>query len=280
MSAPQRQSVKGRPSATRDLTRNALGPVVSVILLMTACSLPGDALDQVLASGVLRVGMDASFPPFEYSDERGVLVGFDVDLARELASRLGQAQGQRLEVRLVANLSYDGLYDALSADQVDVVISALYADPTRMADFAYSVPYFNAGQVLVVGPEAEGVEGMQDLAGRVLAVELGSEGDVEARAWERRLVGLTVLPCQSADEVLARLVAHDADAALVDHLSALGWAEGDLRIVGPPVTDEPYAVAVRRKDRALLEAINLALAQMEQDGTLEQLRQRWFLAAP
>jgi hypothetical protein len=76
--------------------------------------------------------MDASFPPFEFWDGEGNLVGFDVDLGREIAARLG------VRVEFVANLSYDGLYDALAAEQVDVVISALYVDPTRMADFAYS----------------------------------------------------------------------------------------------------------------------------------------------
>ncbi|MFN3761678.1 MAG: transporter substrate-binding domain-containing protein, partial [Anaerolineae bacterium] len=64
--------------------------------------------------------MDASYPPFESIDGEGNLVGLDVDLGRELAARLG------VEAHFVANLSYDGLYDALTADQVDVLISALY----------------------------------------------------------------------------------------------------------------------------------------------------------
>ena len=223
--------------------------IVSLLIVsLLGCRPAPDALDRVLENGMLRIGMDASYPPFEYVDGEGNLVGFDVDLGREIAARLG------VEARFVANLPYDGLYDALTAEQVDVVISALYVDPTRTADFAYSTPYFDAGQVLVVAEGTEGIGGMTDLDGRTLAVEFGSAGDVEARAWGRRLAALTILPCQTADEALARVAAGEADAALVDHLSALMASVEGVKIVGPMVTSEPYAVAVRREDRQLLEA--------------------------
>ncbi|MCS7283188.1 MAG: ABC transporter substrate-binding protein [Anaerolineae bacterium] len=242
-----------------------------LLLLLVSCS-PADRLDRILESGVLRVGMDASYPPFEYVDGEGNLVGFDVDLGRELATRLG------VEARFVANLSYDGLYDALTADVVDVVISALYVDPARMADFAYSHSYFNAGQVLVVRADTSGVGGMADLTGRTVAVEWGSEGDVVARQWSRRLARLTVSPCQTAEEALMRVVSGEADAAVVDHLSALqAIGKGEpLRIVGEMLTDEPYAIAVRREDGALLRAINGLLVAMEEDGTLPRLREKWL----
>jgi polar amino acid transport system substrate-binding protein len=224
--------------------------------------------------------MDASFPPFEYVDDAGNLVGFDVDLAREVTARLGPRLGETegVEARFVANLPYDGLYDALTTDRVDVVISALYVDPTRRGNFAYSTPYFNAGQVLVVMGGATDIEGMEDLGGRVLAVEFGSEGDVVSRTWARRLAGITVLPCQSAREALDRVIEGEANAALVDHLSALAAkSEGQgLQIVGRPVTDEPYAVAVRRESRGLLRAIDGTLEELEADGTLDRLRREWF----
>ena len=271
-------------------------------------------------TGVLRVGMDASFPPFETIAADGTLVGFDVDLARELGRRLGPAlsKDEGVEVQFVANLPYDGLYDALAVNRVDVVISALVVNPARMSDFAYSASYFDAGQVLVVRPPASGgekrgggieerdpepvegacpepVEGMADMGGRTLAVEFGTQGDLEARKWARRLSGLTVVPCQTAAEALAAVAAGEADAALVDHVSALAAmarlnlraepqaesspksrAEGELVIVGKPVVGEPYAVAVHRGGRYLLRAINEALAEMEADGTMEALVAEWL----
>ena len=243
-------------------------------------------------SGILRVGMDASFPPFETIAADGTLVGFDVDLARELGRRLGPALSkvEGIEVQFVANLPYDGLYDALAVGRVDVVISALVVNPARLADFAYSTPYFDAGQVLVAREKPDrfsetcqvSVEGMADLDGCTLAVEFGTQGDLEARKWARRLSDLTVVSYQTAAEALAAVAAGEADGALVDHVSALaataktlGVSENpegfELVIVGEPVVEEPYAVAVRYDSQRLLRAINEALAEMKADGTIRAM---------
>lgn len=243
---------------------------LTFLICLAACAHPDDTWDRVRETGTLRVGMDASFPPFETVAADGTLAGFDVDLARELGRRMG------VEVQFVANLPYDGLYDALAVERVDVVVSALVVNPARMADFAYSSPYFDAGQVLVVREGEFAVGGMAGLSGRTLAVEFGTRGDQEARKWARRSDDLTVAPYQTAAEALAAVVAGEADAALVDHVSALG-ATG-LVIMGKPVVEEPYAVAVRKQSRHLLQAINEALAEMEADGTTRALVERWMLA--
>jgi ABC-type amino acid transport substrate-binding protein len=251
---------------------------LSFIICIAACTHPDAAWDRLRQNGVMRVGMDASFPPFEAVAVDGTLIGFDVDLARELGRRLG------VEVQFVANLPYDGLYDALAVNRVDVVISALVIDPGRMADFAYSASYFDAGQVLVVRSareigEGEGsVEEMSDLAGHSVAVELGTQGDLEARKWARRLLDLTVVQRETASEALAAVEGGSVDAALVDHVSALA-TEGigeRLVIVGRPVVQEPYAVAVSRESRYLLRAIDGALAEMEADGAMEALVTQWL----
>ena len=258
-------------------------------MCLMACGRSTDAWDRVLESGVLRVGMDASFSPFETIAADGGLVGFDVDLARELGRRL------EVEVQFVANLPYDGLYDALAVDRVDIVISALVVNPAQMADFAYSIPYFDAGEVLVVHEGETGIAGMADLGGRTLAVEFGTQGDLEARKWARRLAGMTVVHYQTAAEALAAVEAGEADAALVDHVSALAaGARAPARknplpdvlqepgigkaliIAGTPVVEQPYAVAARRESRHLLQAIDDALAQMEAAGTMEALRAAWL----
>lgn len=242
------------------------------LFLTPACARPDDTWRHVSESGVLRVGMDASFPPFEYIAPDGTPAGFDVELAQELGRRLG------VEVQIIANIPYDGLYDALAVGRVDAVISALVVNPQRMADFAYSLSYFDAGQVLVV-PLSSGAEirDMADLAGRRLAVEFGSSGDMEARRWKRRVSELELVHYDTAAEALEALVKGEVDAALVDHVSALEGCSGDgLLIVGKPVVSMPYAVAVRRESGSLLRAINEALARMQADGTLESLTDRWL----
>jgi len=125
----------------------------------------------------------------------------------------------------------------------------------------------------IEGACPEPVEGMAGLSGCTLAVEFGSQGDLEARKWARRLPDLTIVPCQTAAGTLATVAAGEADGALVDRVSALA---AGLVIVGEPVVEEPYAVAVQRGSQHLLRAINGVLAEMEADGTLEMLVVRWL----
>lgn len=260
---------------------------LSFVIYLVACARPDDTWERIREVDVLRVGMDASFPPFEFVTADGTLVGFDVDLARELGRRLGPALSadgtsvaEGVEVEFVANLPLDGLYDALAVGHVDVVISALVVNPNRMADFAYSAHYFDAGQRLVILPPAggEAIEEMADLSGRTLAVEFGTQGDLEARKWTRRLPSLTVAHYETAAEALAAVATGEADAALVDHVSALvAIGEGSgLVVVGEPVVEELYAVAVHRQSRYLLRAINDGLAEIEADGTMAALITKWL----
>lgn len=250
---------------------------ILIVASVVACRSPSDlAWERVRDSGRLRVGMDASFPPFEFVDSDGSLAGFDVDLARELSARLG------VEPQFVANLPYDGLYDALTAQRVDVVLSALVVNPARTADVAYSTPYFDAGPILVVRAEDHTVRSVTDLDGHRLAVALGTPGDREARSWARRSGALSVLPYPTAAEALAVLSAAEADAALVDHVSAL-QAMGEtstLTVVGEPIVPVPYAVGMRKDSQRLLRAVNSALAGMEEDGTLDELIARWLKGQP
>lgn len=228
---------------------------------------------RIQEQGVMRVGMEANWVPFEYVDGAGQLAGFDVELARELGARLG------LEVQFVANLSFDGLYDALTAGRADVIISAVVVDMARSADFSYSAPYFDAGQALVVRSDNDDIEAMQDLRGRMLAVELGSDGDTVARRWARRLADMSLLHTDSTDAALVAVAEGQADAALTDRASALialKAAPGmDLHIAGEPVTEQQYAVVVHKESGELLRAVNATLAEMRRDGALQALERRW-----
>ena len=183
------------------------------------------------------MGLDASYPPFEYMDDNDRIVGFDVDFANEIGRRLG------FEVTFT-NIAYDGLYDALLIGRVDVLISALAATPELEGKALFSVPYFNAGEQLVVSSGSSILE-MADLEGKTLAVEYGSGGDVEARKWERRLADLTVARYPDPGAALLAVVEGEADAALVDGITARQGIEQhpELTSVGH-VTEILYAAAV------------------------------------
>lgn len=249
------------------------GLVIAVGLLLLTGPRQQDKEDKawsrVQASGTLQVGMDASYPPFEFLDADNQIVGFDVDLAREIGRRLG------LEVRFI-NIAYDGLYDALLTDQVDVLISALAAVPQFEGRAAFSHPYFNAGERLVVRAGSP-IQVMADLEGRTLAVEYGSGGDVEARQWERRLAGLNIKRYADSRAALLAVIDGEADAALVDGISAeIGVGEHAQLALGERVIDSLFAVAIPLKSPTLKQHLNETLDAMLEDGTIAALRDQWF----
>ena len=221
---------------------------------------------------LMRLGMDASWPPFEYIDQTtGQIVGLDVDLARAIGERLG------VEVELV-NVGFDSLYDALYVGRFDAIVSALPCDPLLYGDVAYSISYFNAGQVLVVRGDETEIREANDLSGKKLGVELGSEGDVLARRLQKKIEDLSLQSYMAPQDVLWALKEGEVKAAIVDAVSSYQFiaAEGGMQVVGDPLTDELYVIAVRLESPLLLKAINQALVEMRQDSTLERLQEKWF----
>lgn len=248
-----------------------LGALLATVLLLAACRDPqGATWQRIKESGVLRVGVDPTYPPFAVAEGDEVR-GLDADLARAVATDLG------LEVQFTY-FGFDGLYDALDTEQVDVLISAMVVAPHRMKDFAYSDPYFNAGQLLLAPAGETDVGEMRDLRGRTVAVELGSPGHMAANQWQRRVPDLTVNRYNTPDEALDAVAAGRADAAVVDGISArLYLATNDgVQVAGDPVTVEPYAMVVRIEDKALLEKLNESLDRLQEGGRLDEMIGRWL----
>ncbi len=230
---------------------------------------PGKGEDEVWEAiegrGVIRVGTDASYPPFEVWDEEG-LRGFDVDLARELGRELG------VEVEF-QNITFDGLYEALEAKKIDLIMSALPYDPLMTQDVAYSYAYLDAGQVLVVREGAD-IKALEDLEGSTVGLELGSRGDLEVRRLEQRM-NLTRKAYLTPQEALEGLRKGVVEAAIVDAVSAYQFLGEGLRIA-LQVSEEPYVIAVPFGSPILLERVNGAIIKWRETGYLEDLGKRWF----
>ena len=222
----------------------------------------------LLPYGELRVGVDASYPPFAVATADD-LFGLDIDLARTLAHRLG------VPVRFV-NMGYDGLYDSLHVDQVDALITALRVDMMRIGAVQYTQPYFDAGMVLVSADPA--VEGMHDMAGRRLAYEFGSSAEDVVRAWLRRIAPFTPRPYELPRYALDAARLGDADAALADAISARLYLREHpaWRAAAHRVDSAPIAIAVRGDRWRLHGALAAALREMQHDGTLDAILRRWL----
>ena len=265
---------------TTGLKRWSLALVVALSVLTCAAGLwlittPGEPAEdatweRIQQEGVMRVAMDASYPPFEFFDEGGNLVGYDVDLAHELGQRFGA------DVEFVI-ISFDGLYDALRVERADLILSALPFDIRLTEDVTYSHSYFNAGQVLAVREGESGISSVEDLQGRRVGVEWGSMGDVEARQLLRRME-FELYPYPAPGEALAALADGQVEATIVDTVSVYEFARehGAIKIAGPPVTDDPYVIATRLDSFILQQRINEAILDLSANGFLDQLRVRWF----
>lgn len=235
------------------------------------------SLETIRSLGVLRVGLDPSFPPFETVDANGQIVGFDVDLAQALARQWG------VQVQ-IEPIGFDGLVDAIWAGRVDMVISALPLEPRFTRDLAYSQPYFDGGLFLVTRAGDATIQKAADLANHRLAVEWGSDADAQGRQLRTRLPGLELVSFQTPTEALQAVMDGHADAALVDGVTAhqfVAQSPGTTaRLVEPPLVSAPYVIAMPVKARTLQRAVDEALQMMRADGTLQRLQDRWFAGTP
>ena len=228
--------------------------------------------EEIQRIGVVRVGMDATYAPFEVQDETGEYSGYDVDLAHELARRWGA----RAEF---VNIHFDGLYDALLAGKCDVLVSALPYDPTMTEDVLYSPSYFNAGLLLAVREDERGIRSPNGLAEKKVGAEMGSAAHLEARRLsEQARIPLQIVPSSTSHEALEALLAGEADAAIADSVSVYRFARdpGGIRYLEKFLTDEQYVIATRPHMGYLWKRIADELARMKKEGFFEALQAKWF----
>jgi len=223
-------------------------------------------------SGIVRVCMEAAYPPFEVQDGEGHFSGYDVDLLQELARRWGFGVE-------FTNLHFDGLYDALFAGKCEVVVSALPHDDMLTEDVLYSPSYFNAGLLLAVHHDERRIRTLNDLRGKKVGVELGAAADLEARHLrDQARIPLQIVPFASAEEALQALAANAVDATIADSVSTYRFAHdpGGIRYFRRFLTDEQYVIAMRPGSGYLWKKVADELARMKRDGFLQVLQQRWF----
>jgi ABC-type amino acid transport substrate-binding protein len=223
------------------------------------------------AAGVLRVGIDPGVRPFSFQDAGG-WQGFDADVAGEIAARLN------LRVQAVP-VGYDGFYDALTRNVVDVSMSAHSPDAGKGADFVWSDAYADAG-VRLLRNDASRWRGIDDLQNATLAAALGSEADQQARWLARRVAGVQRTAVNDDAEAINGLRIGTFDAVLVEGLSVLGSVCEPIapreQTTCVAIQPRPFVIAARADGARMIDAINATLLDMQRDGTLNRLAEKWF----
>ena len=239
----------------------------------------------VMASGAMakewktvRIGVDASYPPFESVAPSGQMVGFDVDLTRALCAKMN------VKCVWIAQ-DLDGIIPALKGKKFDIIVSSLTVTDKRREQIDFSDRLFDAPARMIAKKGSPLLPTVESLKGKHVGVEQGSTQEAYAKAyWEPK--GVTVVPYQNQDQVYSDLATGRLDAALQDELQAdagfLKTPRGkDFAWAGPEVKDpktlgEGTAIGVRKEDGELKAKLNKALAELHQDGTFTKLEKQYF----
>jgi polar amino acid transport system substrate-binding protein len=217
-----------------------------------------------LEEGILTVGTDLPYAPFEYR-EGGEVAGFDADIMNEIAARL------ELETEWVDS-PFDTIFTDLGAGQFDVVISGATITPEREKQVNFSIPYFRSLQALTV-QEDSGIASFDDVGqGHVVAVQSGTTGE----AWAEENLqpnGAEIRAFPDYPPLYNALEAGQVDAVVFDESSAVPEvsARRGIALVDTVDTDEAYGIAVDPNNPDLLDAVNEALQGMIDDGTYEEI---------
>jgi len=219
--------------------------------------------------GLITVGMNAEYPPFEYVDEDGNITGFDPELIQAIAD----AEGFEIEI---VNTRWDGIFVALASGEFDVVISAATITEERAETVDFSDPYFEAGQVIVVRATDTEIQGPEDLAGKRVSVQLGTTGDI----WLTDETGAEVVRYDENTLAFQALNIGDVDAAVADAPTAAEIIQANpemrLRLVEGVYTEEQYGIAVNKDRPDLLAAINRGLAAVRASSRYDEIYDKYF----
>jgi ABC-type amino acid transport substrate-binding protein len=252
---------------------NRRGVLLAAAGLLAGLARPARAADLLadLTAGTkkLRVGTDATFPPFEQTAPDGGKSGFDIDLVNAIAKRAGIGGVEFQQV------PFGQLVPGLLADHIDLAASSIYITPERAKVVDFSAAYFTGGLSVMLKPDDTSVTKPADLAGKTVAVQVGTKS---VNFLQQNFPGVTLHIAQTNDQMFQALQSQQADAVVTGLPAAQFYIKvhGGAKLAPFTLTHEQYGLALRKTDTTLLAAVNTALAAMEADGSLAALKTKWF----
>jgi polar amino acid transport system substrate-binding protein len=239
------------------------------IAILPACSQdsPRDGLARVKEDGSISFAMSGGYPPFNFYNEKNELVGFDVDVSKEVARRLG------VEFKPVTT-EWSGIIEGLRSGVYDGILGSMAVTQERLKVVDFSTPYYYSGAQLMVR-EGSPFSAHADLSGKTIGVVTGTTFEQDAEklgAGEVRLY-------KDDNQTLLELSNGVVDAVITDRVvgvNAMNSGKFQIALLGPPLRSEDIAVAIRKEDGTLLGEINGVLAAMHEDGTLSGISRKWL----
>lgn len=252
-------------SAAEDTSSEASGEEAS----STASAETASYDVETVEDGVLIMSTNAAFPPYEMTNDAGEFEGIDVEMAGEIAKRLG------LELQ-IDDMDFDAALLAVQQGKSDIAMAGITITEDRLVNMDFSNTYANGVQSVIV-PEGSDITSPDDLAGKLVGVQRGTTGYMFCID---EFGEDAVAPFDNGNTAVQNLVSGKVDAVVIDNAPAQEYvaANPGLTILDTAFADEDYAIGVAKGNTQLLDAINSILAEMEADGTTQAIIDKYISA--
>lgn len=242
--------------------------LTGALLMASAATQAQDDLSAIKAAGVIKIGTEGTYAPYSFHDKSGKLQGFDVDVGRAVAEKLG-VKAEFVEGR------WDGLIAGVDAKRYDAVINQVGITKERQAKFDFSKPYIESKAVLIVRGDNTTIKSFDDLKGHKSAQSLTSNFSKQASSH-----GAEIVPTDGFNQSLELVLSGRADATLNDNLSFLDFKKqkpnANVKVVATSTEGDPSGILIRKDQPALVAALNKALDEIKADGTYKTIAVRYF----
>jgi polar amino acid transport system substrate-binding protein len=243
----------------------------AVLIVPVANAADDGSWDRVKAAGKLVIGIDDAFPPMEFRNEKGELVGFDIDASRELGKRLG--------IEIVHQpTAWKGVIMSLKTKKFDIIWSGMSITDERKKEIAFSDAYIMEKQIMVVKAGNEKIKSVNDLGeASVVGVQLGSTSEEALEKLGKKFK--EVKRYDKNTSAFMDLKIGRIDALAVDELVGryyLSQRPGVYAVLPEPLTSEPIGIGIRKEDVSLRDMIQKTLDEMFADGTMKKISIKWF----
>lgn len=228
----------------------------------------GDLLAKIQEAGVLRIGTEGTYSPNSYHDESGNLVGFDVEVARKVAEKLG------VEAEFVES-EWDSLFASLDAGRIDTIANEVEVSEERKLKYDFSKPYTYIHGALLVTGDNEEITGFDDLKGKKAAQNLTSSWGELAQEYGGELVGVDSMN-QSIQLLLTGRAdfTMNAETAFYDYMQK--QPDANVKIVAETESTSSTVFPVVKGNASLVEAIDKALDELRESGELFEISKKYF----
>ncbi|MCI6152878.1 MAG: amino acid ABC transporter substrate-binding protein [Fusobacterium perfoetens] len=250
--------------------KKILAIIMMVLGVFTSSFGADNSLKDIQKKGKMIVGLDATFAPMGFRDEAGNIVGFDIDLANEVAKRLGvTAEFKPCE--------WDGILFDLKGKKIDMVWNGMTITEAREKQALFSEPYFEDGQMIFSRKENK-IDKVAELEGKVVGLQLGSSADVAVAKNPISQKTKEIKKYATNVEALMDLEAGRLDAVVVDAVNGKYYnsKKNALAYSTESLTTEYYGVAFRKSDKEFRNEVQKALDEMKKDGTYDKIVSKWF----